>query len=194
MNPGDPIEQFSEWFDTAVAAGEPEPNAMCLATATADGAPSARMVLLKSVDRRGFVFFTNYRSRKAGELAGNARAALVFRWPAVHRQVRVTGTVTKVSAAESDAYFATRDRGSQIGAWASAQSTVLSGREELEAAVAEVSERFAGEASLPRPRHWGGFRVRPVTVEFWEQRNDRLHDRLLFTRAGSRWRMERLSP
>ena len=191
----DPIAQFRSWFDEAVAAGEPEPNAMCVATADADGAPSARMVLLKSVDRRGFVFFTNYESRKGRELAANPRAAIVFRWPVLHRQVSVTGTVRKVSVTESDAYFATRARGSQIGAWASAQSSVLAGgRSDLDAAVAAVEARFSEWESIPRPRHWGGYRVRPETIEFWTGRPDRLHDRVRFTRVRSHWRSDVLSP
>jgi pyridoxamine 5'-phosphate oxidase len=189
----DPIEKFGRWLAEAEAAGEAEPTAMALATASADGIPSARMVLLKGFDRRGFVFFTNYDSDKAADLRAHPQAALVFRWPVVHRQVRVAGPVAKVTRAESDAYFATRPRGSQLGAWASAQSTVIESREVLERGYHEMEERFVGR-EIPRPTTWGGYRVRPVTVELWEGRANRLHDRTRFQRAGSRWRIERLSP
>lgn len=189
----DPIAEFEHWMEEAEAAGEVEPTAMTLATATADGAPTARMVLLKGVDRRGFVFFTNYESAKAADLRANPRAALVFRWPILHRQVRVAGPVAKVSAAESDAYFATRPRGSQIGAWASAQSQVIESRDALERQYRAIESRFAG-AEIPRPRHWGGYRLRPVTIELWVGRDNRLHDRTRYQRSGSRWRIERLSP
>ena len=193
----DPIELFQEWLAEATAAGDAEPTAMTLATASADGVPSARMVLLKGVDQRGFVFYTNGNSRKGRELAANPRAALVFRWPVVHRQVTVTGSVTPLTAAESDAYFATRERGSRIGAWASAQSEVLpGGRPDLDRQVALVEARFAGVADIPRPPHWGGYLVTPDTVEFWSGRPNRLHDRLRYRRGprDSHWHSEVLSP
>jgi pyridoxamine 5'-phosphate oxidase len=189
----DPMSQFARWFDEAVAAGVPEPEAMCVATA-ADGMPSARMVLLKSVDR-GFVFFTNYESQKGREVAANPAAALLWRWYAVQRQVRATGTAERVSAEQSDAYFATRDRGSQLSAWASAQSTVLAGRAALDAEMAAAKARFAGVAEVPRPSWWGGLRVVPSSLEFWQGRPNRLHDRLRYVRrAGVGWRVERLAP
>jgi pyridoxamine 5'-phosphate oxidase len=191
----DPIEHFQSWLAEAIAAHEAEPTAMTLATAGADAAPSARMVLLKGVDQRGFVFFTNYGSRKGRELATNPKAALVFRWPILHRQVGVIGSAGLLGAAESDAYFATRDRGSQTGAWASAQSEVLpGGRAELDAHVAAVEQRFAGVADIPRPPYWGGYRVVPAAIEFWEGRLNRLHDRLRYRQEGSHWRIETLSP
>jgi pyridoxamine 5'-phosphate oxidase len=189
----DPIRQFQRWFDAAAAAGQPEPEAMALATATPDGEPSVRFVLLRGVDERGFVFYTNGRSRKGRDLAGNPRAALVFRWSTVERQVRVTGAVAPVEAAESDAYFRSRHRGAQLGAWASNQSELLDGRAVLESHFEEVAARFDGR-DVPRPPWWGGFRVRPAEVEFWQGRANRLHDRLAYRLTDGRWQIQRLSP
>lgn len=189
----DPFAQFAKWFDDTSATEIHEPNAMTLATATRDGVPSARMVLLKGVDARGFVFFTNYASRKGHELDQNPRAALVFYWDELHRQVRVEGAVEKVSREESDAYFAARPVGSRIGAWASPQSEVVEGREVLDARVREVTERFEGGA-IPRPDFWGGYRVVPSCVEFWQGRTSRMHDRVRYGRDGDGWRIERLAP
>ena len=187
------VEQFKAWLDEAFAAGLPEPTAMAIATADADGAPSNRMVLLKGVDDDGFVFFTNYESRKGRDLAANPRAALVFHWQALGRQVRVTGRVRKVSAAESDAYFASRPLGSRFSAAASPQSEVIGERAELERTVDELKARHP-DGDIPRPRHWGGYRVRPETIEFWTHRDDRLHDRIRYRRTRGGWAVERLGP
>jgi pyridoxamine 5'-phosphate oxidase len=192
----DPIELFRRWFADAQAANLPQPDAMTLATVDADGRPSARVVLLKGVDARGFQFFTNYESRKAGELDGDGRAALALVWIPLQRQVRVVGDVTRLSAAESDAYFATRPRGSQIGAWASQQSREVSDRGVLEARVAELEARYDGVA-VPRPPHWGGYLVAPREIEFWQGRRNRLHDRFAYTREradGGAWQRARLQP
>ena len=189
----DPLEQFRRWFADAEAADIRAPHALALATADADGAPSARMVLLKGADEAGFVFFTGYVSRKAGELDANPRAALLFHWDALGRQVRIEGGVERVSNEDSDAYFATRPRGAQLAAAASRQSAVLSSREELDARVAELQEEYSGK-EVPRPAHWGGYRLVPTTYEFWQHREDRSHDRLRYRRDGRAWVIERLSP
>ncbi len=189
----DPIEQFRVWLGDAESAGIPLPNAMAVATADAEGRPSVRHVLLRGVDERGFTFFTNYDSRKGRQLAENPHAGLVFLWKLLDRQVNATGTAERVDPAESDAYFATRPREARLGAWASAQSSVLESREELERRVAEADERFAG-TEVPRPPNWGGFLVRPDTVEFWQGRRSRLHDRFRYAREDGRWRVDRLSP
>jgi pyridoxamine 5'-phosphate oxidase len=188
------LAQFRRWLADAVAAQLPEPNAMTLATASADGRPSARTVLLKSVDADGFTFFTNYTSRKGIELAENPYASLVFGWFAMHRQVIVTGRVERLSRPETDAYFVSRPRESQLGAWASPQSQIVESRATLDRALAEVEERFAGEDPLPTPPHWGGLRVRPETVEFWHGRIGRLHDRLRYRHRAGEWIIERLGP
>jgi pyridoxamine 5'-phosphate oxidase len=189
----DPLAQFRRWYADAERAGIRMPQAMALATASGDGAPSARMVLLKGVDEGEFVFFTGYVSRKAGELERNPRAALLFYWDPIGRQVRVEGSVRRVSGEESDAYFATRPRGAQLAAAASRQSAVLSNREELDARVAELEERYAG-GDVPRPEHWGGYRLVPDVYELWQHREDRAHDRLRYRREGDDWILERLSP
>jgi pyridoxamine 5'-phosphate oxidase len=184
----DPLEQFRRW---RTEAGEPD--TMALATAMPDGTPSVRMVLLKAADENGFVFFTGYGSRKGGELDANPRAALLFHWAAPGRQVRVEGEVERVSAAESDDYFATRPRGAQLAATASRQGRVLANRAQLDEAVAELAREYEGR-EVPRPEHWGGYRVRPRTYEFWQHRDDRLHDRLRYRRDGDAWLLERLAP
>ena len=189
----DPLVEFGRWFDEAESAEVPEPNAMTLATATADGVPSARIVLLKGFDRRGFVFFTDYRSRKAAELVANPRAALVFHWQEVERQVRITGKVERVTHEESEAYFLTRPMGSRLGAWVSHQSQVIPGREVLEDGLRAAGERFA-DGRVPLPPHWGGYRLAPDSIEFWQGRANRLHDRIRYVREGVGWRLERLAP
>ncbi len=189
----DPIIQFGRWFDEAVTAEVLEPNAMCLATATPDAYPSARIVLLKGYDARGFVFYTDYRSRKGQELADNPAASLCFFWPELERQVRIAGAVQRVSRAESDTYFQSRPVGSRIGAWTSVQSSTLASREALESALADNEARFA-DGVVPLPDHWGGFRVLPDEIEFWQGRGSRLHDRIAFRKSAGAWVRSRLSP
>jgi len=189
----DPLDLFRRWYAAAERAGIYLPEAMALATATRDGVPAVRIVLLKGADERGFAFFTNYESRKGLELRDNPRAALTFHWAVLERQVRIEGTVSRLSDAESSAYFRSRPRGSRIGAWASRQSAVLETREVLERRVREYADRF-GDGDIPLPPFWGGYRVAPTRMEFWQGRVNRLHDRLLFERSGSGWVNARLYP
>lgn len=188
-----PLSQFAQWYEQAQAIVKPLPHAAALATATGAGHPSVRMVLLKGYDAHGFVFYTNYRSRKGRELGRNARATLLFYWGELERQVRIEGRVARVTPHESDEYFATRPRGSQLAAWASAQSTRIAGRGALESRFASLSRKYA--EAVPRPPHWGGYRLAPESIEFWQGRADRLHDRILYRRArGGLWKIERLAP
>jgi pyridoxamine 5'-phosphate oxidase len=188
----DPIRQFERWFEDALRAKLPLPNAMTLATVTPEGAPSARIVLLKGVEQGAFLFYTNYLSRKGRELEQRAQACLVLLWSDLERQVRIDGVVQKVTAADSDAYYATRPLGARLSAWASAQSAPVRSRETLEKSLAETRGRHGDR--LPRPPHWGGYRVIPHEIEFWQGRADRLHDRLRYRRKGDTWTIERLSP
>lgn len=190
-----PIRQFQKWYDEVLAAevSEQDATSMILATATSDGRPSARVVLLKNVDDRGLVFYTNYQSRKGRDLDENPQASLLFYWPRVWRQVRIEGTVEKVSNAESDEYFQTRPLGSKLGAWASDQSEVVDSRETLEGHFAEIEKRFGED--VPRPPHWGGYRLKPNAIEFWQGRENRLHDRLRYRlQKDGTWVIERLGP
>ena len=188
----DPVAQFEKWFEQALHAGIVEPNAMTLATSTRDGRPSARIVLLKGLDASGFVFFTDYRSAKGGEVDANPHVSLCFWWDVLQRQVRVAGSVARVSREESEAYFRTRPHGSRIGAWASYQSAPLASRESLEREVERI--RRAHPDDVPLPPHWGGYRVTPESFEFWQGRQSRLHDRIVYARAGGNWQVGRLSP
>lgn len=189
----DPIAQFRLWFEQALAGQLVEPNAMTLSTVDANGDPNARTVLLKAYDERGFVFFTNYESAKAKEIEANPRVSLLFPWLALERQVKIRGVVEKVSTKESLKYFLSRPRGSQLGAWVSAQSNVISGRKVLEMKLAEMKRKF-GDGEIPLPDFWGGLRVKPERLEFWQGRPSRLHDRLEYTRDGEDWKIERLAP
>jgi pyridoxamine 5'-phosphate oxidase len=189
----DPVTQFRRWLDDARGGHIHEPHAMTLATVTPEGRPAARMVLLRGLDERGFVFYTNYESAKGRDLAAIPFAAATFYWEALGRQVRVEGPVARIDAAESDAYFAQRPRGHQLGAWASAQSTVVRDRASLERAMAETESRFA-DRDVDRPAYWGGYRIVPERIEFWQHRDDRLHDRIRYVRDHGAWRIERLSP
>lgn len=192
--PSNPFALFSQWYRAAEATELPEPSAMTLATADAAGAPNARIVLMRGFDERGFVFYTNYESRKAGELLDNPRAALVFHWAPLQRQVRVLGGVEKISAEESDAYFRTRPFGHQLGALVSPQSQVIAGREFLVERLRQLREQYAESDPVPRPPHWGGYRVLAEVIEFWQGRPDRLHDRLRYSRSNTAWTLERLAP
>lgn len=191
----DPIQQFDRWFQVAASAGIREPNGMTVSTVGPDGRPSARILLLKEYDARGFVFYTNYESRKGQEMAQNRYVSLTFWWPELERQIRINGMVEKVSAEESDRYYYSRPRGSQIGAWTSPQSTALDGREPLEMAHMTHSERFAAVDPIPRPPFWGGYRVVPASIEFWQGRQNRLHDRILYQQGSDHhWERTRLAP
>jgi pyridoxamine 5'-phosphate oxidase len=189
----DPVTQFQQWFTEALDASVMDPNAMAVATVGPDGQPSVRMVLLKHFDAQGFVFYTNHDSRKAREIAGNHKVALLLYWAEISRQVRITGPASRVSAAESVRYFLSRPRDSQIGAWVSEQSRVIEGRQFLEAKFAEIKARFAA-GDVPLPSFWGGYRIAVDTVEFWQARENRLHDRFLYSRAADGWAIERLAP
>jgi len=188
----DPLRQFERWFDDAVRAKLPLPNAMTLATTAAGGAPTARIVLLKGIDHGGFVFYTNYRSRKGQEIEAKSSACLLFLWSDLERQVRIEGAVEKVSASESNEYFVTRPLGARLSAWASNQSEIVASRQVLERAMEEARRRHGDNP--PRPPHWGGYRLLPRAIEFWQGRADRLHDRLLYERAGAGWKIQRLAP
>ena len=191
----DPFQQFTIWYDEAVAAGLPEPEAMTLSTATLEGQPSARIVLLRGYDERGFCFFSNYSSHKGQELAANPYAAVTFHWVELERQVRISGRVEKVTEAESDAYFQSRPSQSRIGAWSSPQSNVISSRDALEEMFEKYQKQYLDETAIPRPEHWGGYRVIPERIEFWQGRPNRLHDRLRFIRIDQGpWTLQRLAP
>jgi len=189
-----PFTQFQRWYEEAVAADVIEPNAMTLATATRDGIPSARTILLKGFDERGFIFYTNYESRKGKEIAENPNAALVFYWATFERQIRITGAINKISPEESEAYFKSRPMGARLGAWVSLQSQVIPNREVLEERLTELMNEFADTENIPMPPYWGGYCLVPSAIEFWQGRVNRLHDRFRYTRQENEWLIERLSP
>lgn len=190
----DPIDQFNKWFTEAVDAGVPEPNAMSLATVNADHRPSCRIVLLKGVEHRQFVFYTNYQSHKGRSLDEQPFCALTFFWPELERQVRIEGTVSRVEESRSEAYFQSRPTGSQIGAWASPQSSIIDSRDILEQRAQQIARRFEGMTQLPKPKQWGGYQVAPFMIEFWQGRESRLHDRIQFTLVDGQWKRHRLAP
>ncbi len=189
-----PIQQFETWFQEALHAQVAEPNAMCLATVNADHRPSARIVLLKGIEHGAFLFYTNFQSDKGRELENNPACAATFFWPELERQVRIEGTATRVSDQQAQAYFQTRPRGSQIGAWSSPQSSVLENREILEERVRQMEQKFEGKQVLPKPHQWGGFQIEPLLIEFWQGRPSRLHDRIEYTRVDGTWKAHRLAP
>lgn len=189
-----PIEQFNNWFQEALKSKELEPNAMTLATVDAAGFPNARIVLLKGIEDGQFIFYTNYESKKGQEIEANPKVALVFNWLSMQRQIRIQGTVEKLSPEKSTAYFQSRPKGSQIGAWTSPQSQVIEGRIALENKKIALEKQYESEATLPRPEHWGGFKIEPVMIEFWQGRTSRLHDRITFTKVKNEWKIERLAP
>jgi pyridoxamine 5'-phosphate oxidase len=190
----DPIRQFEKWFDDALKSEIAEPTAMNLATVTSNGRPSSRIVLLKGIENDLFVFYTNYQSQKGVELDGNPSCALTFFWPDLERQIRIEGVASRVSVDQSDAYFKSRPRGSQVGAWSSPQSSVIKDRKILEDRVKEIEKRFVGKDTLPRPNQWGGFGVDPLEIEFWQGRSNRLHDRIVYTKVDQEWKINRLAP
>ncbi len=189
-----PVQQFEKWFDEALSAGISEPNAMHLATVNENGKPSSRIVLLKGIDNGKFIFYTNYQSKKGKEIEQNPACALTFFWPDIERQVRVEGVAERVDAKMSDDYFHSRPRGSQIGAWASPQSTIIKDREILEARASQLEKKFENEKVLPRPNQWGGYAIDPLMIEFWQGRASRLHDRIVFTKVDGTWNIHRLAP
>ena len=189
----DPLQQIELWLQDAIDNHIIEPNAMCVATSTADGRPSIRVVLLKELNKRGFVFFTNYNSRKGKEISANPHTAIVFDWHQMERQVRIEGIIEKISEEDSDSYFNSRPHGSKIGAWVSPQSQVVKGREELDKLQLQTEQRFEGD-DIPRPPHWGGYILLPTKIEFWQGRPSRLHDRILYTKTNNHWTIERLAP
>jgi len=189
-----PIQQFNQWFEAAVQANLPEPNAMTLATCDKKGRPSARIVLLKGIDDKGFRFYTNYNSRKGQEMLDNPHVALVFNWLGLQRQIRIEGIVEKLTPEQSTEYFQSRPKGSQIGAWTSPQSDIISNRQVLEIRVEELKKKYKGQETLPRPDHWGGYVVQPDRVEFWQGRASRLHDRIQYMKVNNEWQITRLAP
>lgn len=190
----DPISQFTKWFEEAATAKVPEPNAMNLATVNENGRPASRIVLLKGIENYKFVFYTNYQSRKGKELDQNPACALTFFWPALERQVRIEGAATRIDEKRSEKYFQSRPRGSQVGAWASPQSSVISDRSLLEERAKQIEAKYTGEESLPKPNQWGGYEIDPLMIEFWQGRPSRLHDRILYTKDESGWKINRLAP